>query len=49
MRRTFLGRENTLELSAEPLRDLARWVFSYARFWNERLDRLERHFAAETE
>ena len=26
VRRTRKGRENTLELSAEPLRDVARWV-----------------------
>lgn len=46
VRRTRLGRENTLTLSAEPLRELARWVFSYERFWNERLDHIEKHFAA---
>ena len=26
VRRTRQGRENTLELSAEPLRDVARWI-----------------------
>jgi DNA-binding transcriptional ArsR family regulator len=46
VRRTRKGRENTLELSAEPLRDLARWISRYERFWNARLDRLERFFAA---
>jgi DNA-binding transcriptional ArsR family regulator len=49
VRRTRSGRENTLELSAEPLRDVATWVFSYATFWNTRLDQFERHFAKQKE
>jgi DNA-binding transcriptional ArsR family regulator len=46
VRRTRCGRENTLELTAEPLRDVARWVSKYERFWDARLDRLEQFFAA---
>ena len=46
VRRTRRGRENTLELSPEPLRDVARWVLRYESFWNSRLDRLEGFFAA---
>jgi DNA-binding transcriptional ArsR family regulator len=49
VRRTHRGRENTLELSAEPLREVARWVSQYERFWNARLDRLEEFFAAKQE
>jgi len=49
VRRTRQGRENTLELSAEPLRDVARWISRYERFWNARLDRLEGFFAAKQE
>jgi DNA-binding transcriptional ArsR family regulator len=49
VRRTRQGRENTLELSAEPLRDVARWISTYERFWNTRLDRLEGFFAAKKE
>jgi DNA-binding transcriptional ArsR family regulator len=49
VRRTHKGRENTLELSAEPLRDVAQWISKYERFWNARLDRLERFFAARQE
>jgi DNA-binding transcriptional ArsR family regulator len=49
VRRTRHGRENTLELSAEPLRDVARWISRYERFWNARLDRLEGFFAAKQE
>ncbi len=49
VRRTHHGRENTLELSAAPLRDVARWMSTYERFWNARLDRLEGFFAAKKE
>jgi DNA-binding transcriptional ArsR family regulator len=49
VRRTRQGRENTLELSAEPLRDVARWLLRYERFWNTHLDRLQEFFAAQKE
>ncbi len=49
VRRTRRGRESTLELSAEPLRDVARWLTRYERFWTGRLDRLDRFFAAKLE
>lgn len=49
VRRTRRGRENTLELSPEPLREVARWVLNYEQFWNVRLDRLHDFFAAEKE
>jgi DNA-binding transcriptional ArsR family regulator len=49
VRRTRHGRENTLELSAEPLRDVARWISRYERFWNASLDRLQGFFAAKQE
>jgi DNA-binding transcriptional ArsR family regulator len=48
VRRTRRGRENTLELDAEPLREVARWLLSYEQFWTSRLDRLEAFFAAGT-
>ena len=44
IKRTREGRENKLELSAEPLRDVARWILQYEQFWNTRLDRLEKFF-----
>lgn len=43
------GREHVLALDAEPLRLVARWTSRYERFWGERLDRLERYFAARRE
>lgn len=45
VRRTREGRENTLELSAEPLREAAGWILQYEQFWNSRLNRLEKFFA----
>jgi DNA-binding transcriptional ArsR family regulator len=47
VRRTRRGRENTLELSPEPLRDVALWLLQYEQFWNARVDRLERFLAME--
>ncbi|HEY6332550.1 MAG TPA: SRPBCC domain-containing protein [Blastocatellia bacterium] len=44
IRRTRHGRENTLELTPDPLRGVARWIQKYERFWTERLDRLEAFF-----
>jgi DNA-binding transcriptional ArsR family regulator len=44
VRRTRRGRENTLQLQAEPLREVASWVLNYERFWNARLDRLHAFF-----
>lgn len=49
VRRTRRGRENTLELRPEPLRDVAWWVLKYEQFWNVRLDRLQEFFALRKE
>ena len=49
VRRTRQGRENTLELRSEPLREVARWISHYERFWSERLDRLQEYFQSEKE
>jgi DNA-binding transcriptional ArsR family regulator len=46
IRRVRHGREHTLELDAAPLQAVARWAHGYEAFWNERLDRLEAHFAS---
>ena len=48
VRRTRRGRENSLELLADPLRDVARWIQTYEQFWKLRIDRLEAFLAAET-
>jgi DNA-binding transcriptional ArsR family regulator len=49
VRRTRRGRENTLELSPQPLRAVAHWALKYEHFWNQRLDRLESFIANEKE
>jgi DNA-binding transcriptional ArsR family regulator len=49
VRRTRRGRDNTLQLSPQPLRHLARWVLRYDQFWNARLDRLEQFFVTQKE
>ena len=49
VRRTHHGRDNTLELSPEPLRDVARWILKYEQFWNARMDRLEEFFIKQKE
>jgi DNA-binding transcriptional ArsR family regulator len=49
VRRTRRGRNNTLQLRPEPLRDVARWVSKYQQFWDARLDRLEQFFATQKE
>jgi DNA-binding transcriptional ArsR family regulator len=49
VRRTRHGREKTLELRAEPLREVARWILSYEKFWNARVDRLQEYFAKQKE
>src|SRR6202045_4608450 len=49
VRRTRRGRENTLELSPQPLLDMARWILNYEQFWNARLDRLQEFFTTEKE
>jgi DNA-binding transcriptional ArsR family regulator len=49
VRRTRRGRENTLTLRPEPLREVARWALRYEQFWTSRLDRLEAYFTADKE
>jgi len=49
VRRTRRGRENTLALSPQPLREVARWVLRYEPFWSERVDRLQQFCARQEE
>lgn len=44
VRRTRQGREHTLELDPEPLREVGRWASDIERFWSARLDRIEQFF-----
>ena len=45
IRRTRRGRDHVIEFKVEPLREVVGWLHTYERFWNQRLDRLERFFA----
>ena len=47
VRREKLGREHFLELRAKPMRDVARWISRYERFWNTRLDSLDEFLASQ--
>ncbi len=38
------GREVFISLRGEPLKDVAKWVHHYEKFWNERLDEFEQYF-----
>jgi DNA-binding transcriptional ArsR family regulator len=44
-RRAQRGRDHVLTLNAKPLREVARWALKYERYWVEKLDQLEAHFA----
>jgi DNA-binding transcriptional ArsR family regulator len=41
--RTIEGRVHRCELSAEPLREVERWLTGYRAFWNQTLDSLARY------
>ena len=45
MTEQMLGREHILQLNAAPLQQVSRWAHRYARFWSERMDRLDTFFA----
>lgn len=47
VRRERVSRIVRCRLQAAPMRDAARWLDMYHRFWNEKLDALERFFAAD--
>lgn len=47
IRRTVQGRTHVCRLAPEPLADAHEWLRFYERFWNERLDTLERELKAE--
>jgi DNA-binding transcriptional ArsR family regulator len=49
IRRARHGRDNTLALSPEPLREPAQWVLQYEPLWNARLDQLEEFLRREKE
>jgi DNA-binding transcriptional ArsR family regulator len=42
--RSKQGREVFISLRGEPLKEVAKWVHEYERFWNERLDIFQQYF-----
>ena len=42
LRRTVLGRTHVCRLNPGPLREAGAWLRHYERFWNDRLDALEK-------
>ena len=42
VRRTIRGRDHVLSLDAAPLADAAAWIAHYQRFWEERLEALDK-------
>jgi DNA-binding transcriptional ArsR family regulator len=44
IRREVHGRDHMIVFDAEPLRDVARWVHKYERYWTKKLDQLEDYF-----
>jgi len=44
IRRKKDGRDHLIAFDAEPLREVARWIHGYEKFWSQCLDRLEDHF-----
>jgi len=45
VRRARRGRDHFLTLNARPLHEVARWALQYERYWSEKLDLFEAHFA----
>jgi DNA-binding transcriptional ArsR family regulator len=44
LRRSYQGREQTLELNPAPLQEVAEWTVNIQKFWSARLDRIEQFF-----
>ena len=42
VRRTVRGRDHVLSLDAAPLAEAAAWIAHYQRFWEERLEALDK-------
>ena len=42
VRRTVRGRDHVLSLDAAPLADAAEWIAHYRRFWEDRLEALDK-------
>lgn len=44
IRRAKVGREHVIAFDPTPLKEVARWIHPYEKFWTQHLDRLEDYF-----
>ena len=44
IRRTKAGRDHLITFDPQPLKEVARWIHTYEKFWTRHLDRLEDYF-----
>jgi len=44
IRRTKRGRDHIIAFEPGPLKEIARWIHTYEKFWADRLDRIEHYF-----
>jgi DNA-binding transcriptional ArsR family regulator len=44
VRREKIGRDHLIAFDPEPLREVARWIHTYEKYWTQQLDRLEDFF-----
>lgn len=42
--RTRVGRDHVIAFDPAPLKEVARWIHTYEKFWTRHLDRLEDYF-----
>ncbi len=45
IRRRRLGRDHVIAFEPNPLKEVARWINTYERFWRKHLDRVEEYFS----
>jgi DNA-binding transcriptional ArsR family regulator len=43
VRESRVGRQRRYRIAPAPLREVVEWVAYFERFWNQKLDQLERH------
>lgn len=44
IQRTKIGRDHVIAFDPTPLKEVAKWVHGYEKFWSEKLDNLEEYF-----
>lgn len=44
IQRTRVGRDHVIAFDPSPMKEVARWIHTYEKFWASHLDRLEEYF-----